>query len=85
MVKKIKFTRYQNALDNNEGWCRTCQRFTGEQVEPDAEDRECEECGEDTVMGVENALVDGLFELFDEGDTDDDDDELQDEEEDHDD
>lgn len=67
-LKKIRFARYQNAVDNYEGWCKTCQRFTGDQVEPDAEDRECEECGEDSVVGAENALVEELFEIVDEDD-----------------
>jgi Zn finger protein HypA/HybF involved in hydrogenase expression len=71
-LKSIRFARYQNAVDNLEGWCKTCQKFTGDDVEPDTEDRECEECGEDTVQGAENALVEGLFEISDE-DLDDDD------------
>ena len=79
-LKSIRFARYQNAVDHLEGWCKTCQKFTGDDVEPDAEDYECEECGEDTVVGAENALVEGLFEISDE-DLDDDDD-AQDTEED---
>lgn len=64
-LKIIRYARYRSALDNDEGWCKTCQKFTGEMVEPDAEDRACEECGEDTVVGAENAMVEELFKLID--------------------
>lgn len=50
----------------NAGYCRNCDMVTNpDGVEPDAEGYECEECGEDAVMGLENALVEGLIELED--------------------
>lgn len=43
------------------GWCTTCSGFTRECTEPDAQDYDCPVCGENTVVGAEDALVMGLI------------------------
>lgn len=77
-LKQIKFVRYRNALENNQGWCKTCRKFTGEDIEPDAEGEDCEECGEDNVVGAENALLRMLFEIVDEDNDDNDEEDAND-------
>jgi predicted RNA-binding Zn-ribbon protein involved in translation (DUF1610 family) len=56
---------YEQAVESYTGWCFSCRGFTREMTEPDAEGYICPDCGEATVMGAENALLDGLIE-FDE-------------------
>lgn len=63
MATKITMERYQEAREGYEGWCKTCQDFTTGEVEPDAEDYECEQCREHTVIGAEDALVLGVIEV----------------------
>jgi hypothetical protein len=48
---------YLDAVESNTGYCITCKEFTRECTEPDAEGYDCPECGKNTVMGAEQALV----------------------------
>jgi rRNA maturation endonuclease Nob1 len=48
-------TRHQRTLDNP-GACTNCGK-TYEDVDPDAQDDECEHCGELAVTGCENLLL----------------------------
>lgn len=57
MSGRISLLEYEEALDQYMGWCTACQALTRENTEPDAEGYDCPECGQDTVMGVEEALV----------------------------
>ena len=41
---------------SNPGFCLECG-YEQEGCEPDAEGYECENCGEDAVMGAENVLM----------------------------
>ena len=61
MSKPILVSRadYAEACESYTGWCTTCESFTTGCVEPDAHDYECEVCGENTVMGAEDALMEG--------------------------
>lgn len=52
---------YENAARNLLGWCTTCEEFTRDCTEPDAEEYDCDQCGEDTVYGAEQALIMGLI------------------------
>lgn len=56
----------QEAQDDNAGYCSQCDEITNSEVEPDATNYECIECGSETVMGVETALVYGNIEITDE-------------------
>ncbi len=64
MATKIKVEDYNDAIDQNIGWCTVCDDFTMEAVEPDATNYFCEMCEENSVMGAENALLEGLFTLI---------------------
>jgi rRNA maturation endonuclease Nob1 len=48
-------TRHHRTLDNP-GACTNCGK-TYEDVDPDAQDDECEHCGELAVTGCENLLL----------------------------
>lgn len=63
MPTKTTEARYREACENYEGWCKTCCDFTTMEVEPDAEDYECDQCGEHTVVGAEDALMLELIEF----------------------
>jgi Zn finger protein HypA/HybF involved in hydrogenase expression len=58
-MAKVSGERYELACNNYEGWCRTCQKFTRCETEPDACNYECPECGLKTVMGAEEAICSG--------------------------
>lgn len=46
------------------GWCPNCQEFVNEgSVEPDAEGYTCEQCGTEGVVGAEDGLLRGLFDV----------------------
>lgn len=60
-MAKVRLERYQSAVDLSEGWCSSCERWTADQVEPDAEGYECPRCGERTVLGAEQALIVGAL------------------------
>lgn len=60
-MAKISQFEYEEATSSDTGWCTTCQAFTRECTEPDAENYDCPNCGEKTVMGAENALIEGLI------------------------
>jgi Zn finger protein HypA/HybF involved in hydrogenase expression len=51
------------------GICLECGN-TQSGVEPDAEEYECENCGENKVMGIENAFLIGEVEVSDEDEED---------------
>jgi hypothetical protein len=59
----ITAERYHEATEWYEGFCTACADFTRDSTEPDAEGYHCPECGGDTVVGAENALLMGLFAL----------------------
>ena len=61
-MTQISENEYREAQEDNAGFCTTCKEITNEYgCEPDARDYECEECGNDTVFGIEEALLIGLI------------------------
>jgi predicted RNA-binding Zn-ribbon protein involved in translation (DUF1610 family) len=54
-----EFLEIQSAY---QGVCASCGEIR-DCTEPDAEDYECEACGENTVVGVDNALIMGIIEI----------------------
>lgn len=59
MIKRKSMTErtYQAACDRYAGYCTTCGKCTRNETEPDAERYPCPRCGNDTVYGVEQALL----------------------------
>ena len=56
-------TEYIEAREQYLGWCTECRKFTREMTEPDARDYDCPECGLNSVLGAEEAMMEDMFEL----------------------
>lgn len=66
-MSRIRKEEFIEARESCVGWCIACGDFTRDGTEPDAEDYDCPQCGEFTVVGAwEHALVMGLFDFMDE-------------------
>lgn len=63
MATQISMEEYNQHRGDYDGLCLSCREWTTGGVEPDAEEYECEACGEPQVMGVETALVTGEVEV----------------------
>lgn len=57
MTKSISLQELLQHQNNYDGVCTHCGLWTAGGVEPDADDYECEACGEHTVVGAELAFV----------------------------
>ena len=62
-MSKVDARQYEDAVEEEMGWCTTCHAFTREMTEPDALNNDCPLCGNDTVMGAEQALLEEEIEL----------------------
>jgi predicted RNA-binding Zn-ribbon protein involved in translation (DUF1610 family) len=62
-MKTIKMSEADFRMHRNDynGICESCGAVRWGETEPDAEEYPCEECGEDTVTGIENALLGGII------------------------
>jgi hypothetical protein len=60
----LPMSEYDAAREAYDGFCTTCKEITTCGVEPDARGYECECCGESTVYGIEEALLQELIEVF---------------------
>lgn len=49
--------RIEEAIRNDEGYCKTCKKWTAECVEPDAREYPCPVCHSHTVYGAEEILL----------------------------
>lgn len=65
MTPQITEDEYLEAQETNQGWCTKCQEFTSDFAEPDAREYECPQCGEETVFGADQALIEMLFTIED--------------------
>jgi len=52
---------YHEMTDSCQGYCSTCGDFTRDTTESDARDYDCPQCGENTVMGADEAMLEGLL------------------------
>jgi hypothetical protein len=59
----LPISEYNAAREAYDGFCTTCKEITNSGVEPDARGYECECCGETTVYGIEEALLQELIEI----------------------
>jgi hypothetical protein len=66
-MEPVKFSEqaFQEYCDDDMGFCTVCKEFTRDMVEPDARSYECEECGNLSVMGAEEALIEGVIDIDD--------------------
>ena len=60
-MKTTSLSEFGLAQEMYLGWCTTCEAFTRDSTEPDACEYDCPECGENTVYGAEEALLEGFL------------------------
>lgn len=53
-------------IEENNGFCLSCGKVTWGGCEPDAQDYECESCGESKVFGTEELLMMGKIAVTEE-------------------
>ena len=61
---KLSSLQYNQHRENYEGICLRCH-MPVDNCEPDAENYYCDECGTNSVQGIENLLIMGLIEIED--------------------
>lgn len=59
----LSMEEYQDMADSYQGYCTLCEAFTRDCTEPDAEEYDCPDCGENSVMGAEQAILLGEIEI----------------------
>lgn len=59
MIIKLSLEELEDHIESNDGICLGCGEWSCGGVEPDARGYECEVCGENKVMGAEEALIAG--------------------------
>lgn len=59
-MMKSEFAEYS---EMHYGVCKVCKALAEGGYEPDASGGECEACGSLAVMGLDNALIEGLIEI----------------------
>ncbi len=62
MAKKFSVSEEEMFADNNEGICLACGERQGG-CEPDAQNIQCESCGEPQVCGIEEAVLMGKVDV----------------------
>ena len=65
MSTLISQADYEEATELYRGFCTVCEAFTRDETEPDAHGYDCPNCGQSTVVGAEDALLEGLIEFED--------------------
>lgn len=58
---KMTTEEYLEMENSFQGFCTTCKKWTRPTTESDARDYDCPECGENTVIGAGEALIEGLL------------------------
>ena len=62
-MKKITMAEFRKADNDSQGWCTSCEDFTRDCTEPDAEEYDCPICDENTVAGAQQAIVLGFLDI----------------------
>ena len=64
---KLTVSEFNSLRYDYAGYCESCKQIGREcSTEPDAEGYECEICGENACMGMENAMIFGLIDIIEE-------------------
>jgi len=67
MMVKMTEALYRELCDSSGGVCLGCGALAFGDTEPDAEEYHCDECDENKVQGIENALISGNVVIAPEG------------------
>jgi hypothetical protein len=65
-MKKITSKKFDQHVKDHAGYCLKCKKVTTYDVEPDAEEYQCDVCSEETVLGIEGALLLDYIEISEE-------------------
>lgn len=60
-IKELTEEEYHEHCNEYNGLCIKCGEINYGFTEPDAREYDCDECGEKTVMGIEEALLMGYI------------------------
>ena len=60
---EMSMKEYYIASRNHEGYCTECKKLTRDRCEPDAENYPCPDCENNSVFGVENAMLIGYIDI----------------------
>jgi hypothetical protein len=60
---KIDENEYNELQDANGGICIYCKGLVWEGCEPDAREYKCQECENNTIYGIEEALLEGYIDI----------------------
>lgn len=63
---KMTEDEYQQHVDEYDGLCLSCGEVRYGSTEGDAEGYPCDSCGEEKVIGIENAMISGRIEITEE-------------------
>ncbi len=67
LTVKLTEEEYRECEEGSNGICSACGEFRYGDTEPDAEDYPCDSCGKNKVVGMMNAMIDGLIEIVEGG------------------
>jgi hypothetical protein len=60
-LKEMSIEELNEHIENYDGFCKNCLEWTRQgDTEPDARGYNCPQCGQDSVIGAEEILIDYL-------------------------
>ncbi len=62
---EMTMAEYEQEREAYMGYCTACDEITRDCTEPDAEEYNCPACEQNTVMGIENAVITEKIEIVD--------------------
>lgn len=65
---KVSQDRYNDHVSDSDGFCVECESIIYGGIDADAEEDECESCGEHSVMSFEIAIIHGEVQIEGEDD-----------------
>lgn len=61
-MSELSIEEIREAIDNFNGYCPDCEIIVDDETyEPDRTGGHCPECDGNRVMGIENAIIEGLL------------------------
>ena len=57
----MKIKKFKKMCEEYKGYCTNCKKFTRDCTEPDATGYDCPRCKKNTVMGAEQAMIEGYI------------------------
>lgn len=61
----LTMEEFEGYADTHAGYCKVCEDITHDCCEPDAHGYECPVCGNPSVYGMEECLIEQLIDIVD--------------------